>query len=85
MVEKYDANLRRLRGLRFDSGYEDEFTHIPASARALSDALTARGIDHVFEEYNGDHRNRMMGRAGRLANEILPYFWLLLNSKSEKL
>jgi S-formylglutathione hydrolase FrmB len=83
MVEKYDANLRRLRGLRFDSGYEDEFTHIPASARALSDALTARGIDHVFEEYNGDHRNRMMGRAGRLANEILPYFWLLLNSKSE--
>jgi S-formylglutathione hydrolase len=81
MVEKYAANLRKLRGFRFDSGYEDEFTHIPPTARALSAALTARGIDHVFEEYNGDHRNRMMGRTGRLANEVLPYFWLLLDSE----
>jgi S-formylglutathione hydrolase FrmB len=82
MVEKYASNLRRLRGLRFDSGYEDEFTHIPPSSKALSSALTARGIDHVFEEYNGDHRNRMMGRKGRLANEVLPYFWLLLDSSN---
>jgi hypothetical protein len=35
----------------------------------------------VFEEYNGDHRNRMMGRTGRLANEVLPYFWMLLDSE----
>lgn len=81
MVEKYASNLRKLRGLRFDSGYEDEFTHIPPTARALSAALTARGIDHVFEEYNGDHRNRMRGRTGRLANEVLPYFWLMLDSE----
>lgn len=81
MVEKYDANLRKLKGLRFDSGYEDEFTHIPPTARALSTALTARGIEHVFEEYNGDHRNRMWGRTGRMAGEILPYFWLLLESQ----
>jgi S-formylglutathione hydrolase FrmB len=83
MVEKYAANLRRLRGFRFDSGYEDEFTHIPPTTRAFSAALTARGIDHVFEEYNGDHRNRMMGRTGRLANEVLPYFWLLLDAESK--
>ena len=81
MVEKYTANLRKLRGLRFDSGYEDEFTHIPPTARALSAKLTAQGIDHVFEEYNGDHRNRMWGRTGRMATEILPYFWLLLDSQ----
>lgn len=81
MVEKYAANLRKLRGFRFDSGYEDEFTHIPVTARALSAALTARGIEHVFEEYNGDHRNRMWGRTGRMAGEILPYFWLLLDSQ----
>jgi S-formylglutathione hydrolase len=78
MVEKYAANLRQLRGLKFDSGYEDEFKHIPPTARALSTALTKLGIDHVFEEYNGDHRNRIMGRNGRLANEIFPYFWMLL-------
>lgn len=81
MVEKYAANLRKLRGFRFDSGYEDEFTHIPATARALSAELTAHGIEHVFEEYNGDHRNRMWGRTGRMAGEVLPYFWLLLDSQ----
>ncbi len=84
MVGKYLENLRKLRGLRFDSGYEDEFTHIPVTARALSAALTAHGIDHIFEEYNGDHRNEMMGRNGRLANEVLPYFWLLLDSQDSR-
>lgn len=83
MVSKYADNLRRLRGIKFDSGYEDEFTHIPVSSRALSKALTVHGIPHVFEEYNGDHRNRMMGRTGRLANEILPYFWMLLDAEGQ--
>lgn len=81
MVDTYRGNLLKLRGLRFDSGYEDEFLHIPPTARALSTALTARGIDHTFEEYNGDHRNRLWGRTGRLATEVFPYFWLLLESE----
>lgn len=83
MVDKYAANLKKLRGLKFDSGYEDQFKHIPPTTRALSAALTKAGVDHVFEEYNGDHRNRMMGRTGRLANEILPYFWLLLDAEGK--
>lgn len=84
MVEKYRANLLKLRGLRFDSGYEDEFTHIPPTARALSTVLTAHGIEHVFEEYNGDHRNRLWGRTGRLATEVMPYFWILLDSQQQR-
>lgn len=83
MVEEYRGNLSKLRGLRFDSGYEDEFTHIPPTSRALSAALTAQGIDHVFEEYNGDHRNRFWGRNGRIATEVLPYFWRLLDSQQK--
>jgi S-formylglutathione hydrolase FrmB len=79
MVEKYRANLSKLRGLRFDSGYEDEFTFIPINSRLLSTELTNNGIEHVFEEYNGDHRNRMWGRTGRLFTEVFPYFWLLLD------
>jgi len=79
MVEKYRANLMKLRGLRFDSGYEDEFKFIPVNCRALSAELTNNGVDHVFEEYNGDHRNRMWGRTGRLYTEAFPYFWLLLD------
>jgi len=79
MVEKYAGNLKKLRGFKFDSGYDDEFKHIPPTARGLSAALTKNGVNHVFEEYNGDHRNRMMGRTGRLANEVMPYFWMLLD------
>ncbi|MCI0606844.1 hypothetical protein L0156_27995 [bacterium] len=78
MVRKYKENLLKLRGLRFDSGYENEFSHIPAGCRMLSHELTILGIDHVFEEYNGDHRNRMWGRRGRLYTEVFPYFWLWL-------
>ncbi len=84
MVEEYSGNLSKLRGLRFDSGYEDQFTHIPPTSRAFSAALTARGVDHVFEEYNGDHRNRLWGRGGRIATEVLPYFWRLLDSQQPK-
>ena len=84
MVDEYSANLSKLRGIRFDSGYEDQFTHIPPTARALSTALTARGIDHVFEEYNGDHRNRFWGRNGRIATELFPYFWRLLDSQEKR-
>jgi S-formylglutathione hydrolase FrmB len=75
MVAKYRENLNRLKGLRFDSGYEDEFRFIPVNCRAFSSELTNNGIDHVFEEYNGDHRNRIWGRQGRMYTEVLPYLW----------
>lgn len=80
MVGKYQSNLRKLRGLRFDSGYDDEFKFIPVNSRALSLELTNYGIEHTFEEYNGDHRNRMWGRQGRLFSEILPYLWEMLEN-----
>ena len=78
MVEKYRSNLMKLRGLRFDSGYEDEFKFIPINSRRLSNELTNNGIEHIFEEYNGDHRNRLWSKKGRLYNEIFPYLWELL-------
>jgi S-formylglutathione hydrolase FrmB len=84
MAAEYKANLMRLRGLRFDTGWEDEFTHIPTTTRAFARKLTELGVEHIFEEYNGDHRNRMWGRTGRLYTEVLPYFWLLLDSKDGK-
>ena len=84
MAAQYKANFLRLRGLRFDTGWEDEFTHIPPTARAFARKLTELGIEHTFEEYNGDHRNRMWGRTGRLYTEVLPYFSLLLDSQSSK-
>jgi S-formylglutathione hydrolase FrmB len=84
MAAGYKANLLRLRGLRFDTGWEDEFTHIPPTTRAFARRLTELGVEHTFEEYNGDHRNRMWGRTGRLYTEVLPYFWLLLDSRDAR-
>jgi len=78
MVRTYRANLLKLRGFRFDSGYEDEFKFIPVNSRALSAELTKNGVEHVFEEYNGDHRNRLWGKNGRLISEVLPFFWFNL-------
>ncbi len=78
IADRYRANLLKLSGLRFDTGSEDQFAHIPETSREFSRVLTAHGVPHVFEEYNGDHRNRLWGRTGRLYNEVLPWFSLLL-------
>jgi hypothetical protein len=80
MVRRYRDNLKKLRGLRFDSGWDDEYSHIVLTCREFSRTLTSQGIDHIFEEYNGDHRNRLRGRTGRLATAMLPYFWLLFDA-----
>ncbi|MCH9650328.1 MAG: hypothetical protein K0U98_18995 [Deltaproteobacteria bacterium] len=78
LVERYRDNLLSLRGLRFDTCNDDEFTHIPPTSRSLSRRLTELEVPHIFEEYNGDHRNRMWGRTGRLYTEVLTWFSLLL-------
>lgn len=83
MVKRYRKNLERLRGLRFDSGWDDEFSHIVLTTRQLSRTLTSYGIEHRFEEYNGDHRNRLNGRTGRLYTAVLPYFWLMLEADNQ--
>lgn len=77
-VETMRDNLLHLAGLRFDAGTEDQFSHIPLGARELSARLTEQGVPHLFELYNGDHRNRLWGRTGRLYTEVLPWFSLLL-------
>jgi enterochelin esterase-like enzyme len=78
MVEEHAANLRKLRALRFDSGRFDEYTHIHPTNLALSELLTELAIPHTFEGYNGDHRERMWGEAGRMATEVLPFFSRML-------
>ena len=74
MIDGYQAHAHQLSGLRFDTALTDEFTHIPPTTKAFSEALTTKGVPHRFEMYNGDHRNRLWGRQGRLYTEVLPYF-----------
>ena len=74
MLEDHADNLRSLRGLHFDVGRDDQFTHIVPTNRRFSARLEALGIPHVHEEYNGDHRNRLWGEHGRLATRVFPFF-----------
>jgi S-formylglutathione hydrolase FrmB len=62
--------LRTLKGLAFDSAFDDEFVHIPLSTAVFSDSLEAHGVPHVYEVYAGDHRNRMRER---MATVVLPW------------
>jgi len=82
IAHRYRDHLLRLRGLRFDTGNDDEYTHIPPTTREFSRLLTDLEVPHVFEEYNGDHRNRLWGRTGRLYTEVLPWFSLLLDPQA---
>ena len=73
MADKYKENLSKLRAIKFDSGFDDEYEFIPINNRLFSKKLTRLKIPHQFEEYNGDHRNRLWGLKGRIYNELLPF------------
>ena len=71
MLPRYEKNLRRLRGIGFDAGDADGFTHIPLTVRALDKMLTERHIPHQAEIYAGDHGNHIRER---LETVVLPFF-----------
>lgn len=71
MLDQYRANLLQLRGIRFDVGKKDEFLDIPPNCKALTQGLKNNGISHIFEEYDGDHSNRVRER---IETKVLPFF-----------
>lgn len=54
MVDRYQANLRRLKFLYVDCGKKDQF-NLQLGARQLHTKLNHFGIDHHYEEYDSDH------------------------------
>lgn len=81
MIQQYGANLSQFQGVQFDVGSSDFFVDIPISNRSFSAALTQAGIAHVFEEYDGDHSNRLVER---MRTKILPFFSDMLVSEPQK-
>jgi S-formylglutathione hydrolase FrmB len=71
MADQYRANLARLRGIAFDVGKQDQFPHIPLTCRAFARALARNGVAHTFEEYEGDHNNRV---PERIESKLVPFF-----------
>ncbi len=68
MVDQYSANLARLRGVAFDVGTKEELLK---SIREFSDVLKRNKIQHIFEEFDGDHINKT---AERVETRIMPFF-----------
>jgi len=76
MIERYTANLKKLKFIYIDCGFRDEF-NLHWGARILHSKLKKMRIKHHYEEFDGGHMNiqyrydvslPMIYRA--LANEI---------------
>lgn len=74
LLPSHLASLHQLRALAFDWGAQDEVRHIPPACRTFSSYLTAFGIAHTAQEYEGTHGSRIMGRTGRVYQQVLPFF-----------
>ncbi|MGQ9922195.1 MAG: alpha/beta hydrolase [Desulfobacca sp.] len=77
LVEPYRQNLARLR-LAFDMGTADPL--LPQS-RQMHATLARLGIPHYYEEYDGDHVNRLRER---LKEKVLPFFASYFEQTGEK-
>ena len=75
LVALHQAALRQLRAIRFDCGTSDAML---GPNRKFAEALTAARIPHQFEEFDGDHTNRLRER---LETRVLPFFSEMLLSK----
>jgi enterochelin esterase-like enzyme len=68
-IDQHIFNIRKLRALAFDAGSADK--GIAASIKELNKVLDSYGIKHFYEEYNGDHVNRV---AERIGTNLLQFF-----------
>jgi S-formylglutathione hydrolase len=81
IVSNYGTNLLQLRGLFIDYGLEDDFTHIPVTARLFSEKLDRLGVPHIVASYRGDHSDHIRER---LETSALPFFSrVLVREKDE--
>ncbi len=75
LVPSHASSLQGLLGIRFDYGLSDRV--LPGN-RAFSRALTKAGIAHTYDEYDGNHNDRIRER---IESHVLPFFSDVLESK----
>jgi S-formylglutathione hydrolase FrmB len=68
MVDQYVPSLMSHRAIALDVGDADPFD---ADNVQLDAALSRLKIEHTFEQYEGDHGNRVKER---FATKVLPFF-----------
>jgi hypothetical protein len=82
-IPQYAANMKSLRGLKFDWGRSDPNQDHVYSNQAFTHKLNEFGIPHEAEEYNGEGGDKNWGEDGRVYNEVLPFFRKHLVFESE--
>lgn len=75
-LDQHIATIKQLHALAFDAGSKDE--SIAANIKVLDGMLTNYKIPHTYEEYDGDHINRI---AERIEQKMLPFFTTNLSVK----
>jgi enterochelin esterase-like enzyme len=68
MVDQYIPSLKMYRAIAIDVGTKD---NLLASNKQLEQTMTRFGIAHSYEEYDGDHTNRV---GERIELHVLPFF-----------
>ena len=68
MVDQYVPNLKRYRAIAVDVGDADP---LGAANVDLDGALTRLGVSHTFQQYEGNHTNRVRER---FEANVLPFY-----------
>lgn len=75
-IDQYITNLKQMKGIGFDAGDRDQ--PIASNIKILHQVLDVYKIPHSYEEYQGDHINKV---GERIETKMLPFFSKNLVSK----
>ena len=68
MLEQYAPNLKKMKAITFNVGTQDGLME---SNRDMDEALSAAGVPHVFETFEGDHNGQV---PENFEKKVLPFF-----------
>ena len=78
MVPQYVTSLKRYHAVAIEIGTKDGLYR---TNKQLDDMLTGFGVKHSYDEYDGDHTNRVRQR---IENNTLPFFSQQLSFDQKK-
>lgn len=73
-LPSHAANLKMLRGFKFDWGRADTLVDHVYGNQAFAHLLDEYGVPHEAEEHGGGFRDRHWGERGRVYTDVLPFF-----------
>lgn len=68
MVSQYIPSLKKYKAIAMEVGTKD---NLLATNKQLEEMFTKFGVAHTYEEYEGDHTNKVYER---IEMKLLPFF-----------